>query len=1211
MMLNYGVSGGLTAFKQWTSSFISSANKTRLGVLVLLVGLASCSLFAATTGSISGTVTDAQGARIPDTKVELQDTLTGIVQTIVTDSAGFYNFASLPLGHYNVTFEKGGFEKLVQTGVVIDVDTERRVDATLKPGSVQTQITVTSTQVQVDTETTELSEVMTSAEIADMPLDGRAYTDLMVTQPGVVPISTSEYGTITPSNNLNSAVESIAGAQDVHSGFTVNGANVVDGAGEGTFLMPTLDSIAEFRIVTNNAGAEYGGYSGGQTNVVTKSGTNKFHGDAFEFFRNGDMNSTGYFETGQAPPNLHQNIYGGTVGGPIIRNKVFFFGDYQGWQYSQGNTVNAGVPSTADRTGDLSDQAGKFLDNPRNVSGPYMAQVLTARLGYGVTSGEPYYNSACTTTDDTSPTGCVLGPTLQIPKSAWDPVSANVLALIPPGNTTQGGLPHYISSAAAITLNDQKGAIRAEGATRFGNLYGYYHLDPWSNPNPPTYGTAVPGFPNIYAGKAQLYVVGLTTPLGSTAVNTFTVSYTRNANIQGLTSAGGSAYSFANLGFAPTGVCPSTSAALSGTCGGPAQEAVGGAVNFPDVYGIGAPGSIVAQYNNTYEGQEDFSKVVNTHTFKFGGSYLSEQVNLSHPTNGSNGSFGIDGNETGNSYADLLLGATSSFSQGAPASLNLRNFYAGLFAEDSWRATHNLTVNYGVRWEVNPFWGEEHNRNPVIRPGLQSIRFPNAPLGFVFPGEDGVPKHLANINWDNFGPRTGLSYSPDFKNSVLHAIFGDPGKSSVRGAYGLYFTNIEGYDTYNFGSPPYSFYGGSSQPVFLSQPFIARASGQNFTNPFPIVPSNFNWASIEPLTSRRGPPSNHEASPYEEQIDFSIEREITSKTLLTASYVGTFGHHLTVDENGNPGDPALCLSLSQPSEVTNGVTCGPGGASGVYYPVNGPTVHGTRGPVGSLYQGIGNEVDGGNSSYNGLLTSLRYTSERLTFLVSYTFSKAIDNGSGRGDIVWANDPNHFRGLSDYDIPNVFATRYSYELPFDKFIHGSTRLTRGWKVAGITQFSQGVPIWVEEYDDNNLRGDLHISAWGQSSTDQPVQAAGNIKGDHNPRHYNPWFNVNLFSEEPVGGQGNAPKRSIIGPGIDNTNLTLMKDVRIREGITAEFRVEGFNAFNHAQFAGAFSVDGNYSDGAPDFVNGQNQGGTFGLVQGDDGGRTVELAGKLTF
>jgi hypothetical protein len=756
MTLDYRIFRGFAAIKQWTSSIVSSTKKARLGILVALLGLASCSVFAATTGSISGTVTDAQGAVITGAKVDLRDTLTGVTQTIVTDSAGFYNFPSLPLGHYDVTFEKDGFEKFVQANVVIDVDSARRVDAVLKPGSVQQQITVTSTEAQVDTENPQMGEVITSKEIADIPLDGRSYTDLLPLQPGVVPIQTQMYSTILPSNSDNDGLGSMSGAQDVHSGFVVNGANVVDGAGEGTFLIPNLDSIAEFRIVTNNAGAEYGGYAGGLVNVVTKSGTNNFHGDAFEYYRNGDLNASRLFSGGV--PSLVQNIFGGTVGGPIIHKKVFFFADYQGRRTRDGSPFKAEVPSDADRNGDLSDETGNFTNNPRYVQTPFMATLLSNRLGYTVVGdgSEPYFFAGCKSTDPV--TGCVFPGTATaagpiIPISAWDPVAAKLLQFIPKTDTTDSnGKPAFQVTNDNTYLYDDKGAIRIDANTRFGNLSGYYHLNPWDNPSPPAYGNAAPGFTNDYTGKAQLWVASLTTPFGSSAVNTFTASYTRNKNIQGGTN-NGAGTTLSSIGFA------------SPANGGPYEEATGSFQNWPTFsgafgQGLGPAEALITQYNNIYGGQEDFSRVIRSHTLKVGAQYSWQQVDLAHANNGSNGYFGFGSNTTGFSWGDTMIGTPNYFAQGAPSQENLRTFYAGIYAEDSWRATHNLTVGYGVRWEVNPWWREEHNMNAMALLGKQSTVFPGAPLGFVFPGDAGVPTHMANINWHDFAPRVGISYSP-------------------------------------------------------------------------------------------------------------------------------------------------------------------------------------------------------------------------------------------------------------------------------------------------------------------------------------------------------------------------------------------------------------------------------------------------------------------
>lgn len=1198
-------------------SRLALLSKFTFGLLVFF-GLATGFAGAATTGSISGTVHDAQGAVVPRATVTLRNTLTGVVQTISSDDAGFYNFPTLPLGRYDITFQKTGFEKYSENGIVIDVDSQRRADATLNVGSVEQQVTVNATQAVVDTESPQMGEVITSKQIEDIPLDGRAYTDLLVLQPGVVPIQTQMYSTITPSNSDNDGLGSMSGAQDVHSGFVVNGANVVDGAGEGTFLIPNIDSVAEFRIITNNAGAEYGGYAGGLVNVVTKSGTNNFHGDAFEYFRNGDLNASQLFGGGR--PNLVQNIFGGTVGGPIIHNKLFFFADYQGRRSRDGSPFITDVPSDADRTGDLSDETGNFTNNPRYVQTDFLANMLSTRMGTTVVQGEPYFFAGCTSTDPT--TGCVfpgsgasVGPI--IPQSAWDPVAAKLLQFIPKANTTD---PNTGKAAFQVTNNntylyDDKGAIRIDANTRFGTLSGYYHLNPWDNPHPPTFGNAAPGFPNDLTGKAQLWVASLTTPLAASAVNTFTASFTRNKNVQGATSGVGVGTTLASIGFA------------SPANGGPYEEASGQFQNWPTfggAYGqsIGPQEALITQYNNIYGGQEDFSKVVSTHTLKVGAQYSWQQVDLAHANNGSNGDFQFGNNTTGYSFGDTFIGTPNYFAQGSPSQENLRTFYAGIYAEDSWRASHNLTLSYGVRWEVNPWWREEHNMNAMALAGVQSTRFPTAPVGFVFPGDPGVPTHMANINWHDFAPRVGLSYSPDFKNSALRTIFGGYGMSSVRVGYGLYYTNIEGYNTFNFSSPPYHYFEQITSGDLLSQPFIGQ-DGSSITNPFPLTaftnPKAVDWAAsgFLPLSPIRNP-LTHEASPYEEHFDFSVERELSAKTLLTTSYVGTFGHHLTVVANGNQGNAALCLSLSQSSEVLPGTsTCGPSRENKIFYPVGGGVVNGTRGPFGNNFTGVGNLLDIGNSSYNALFVTLRHTSERLTVLLSYTLSKAIDNGSGRGDLVWADNPNHFRSLSIYDVRNNFAPSYGYELPFDKLVHNHDRVFRGWRISGDTQFTGGVPVWMNDgSSDNNLRGDKKISPWG-FTTDEPVMASGPLHGggiDRNLRHPNAaWFNYNLFSEEPVGGQGNTPRRFFHGPGIDNTNLRLAKSVKIRENLSAEFQAEYFDVFNHASFSAFNGVCGDFYDcGLPQFQNGQNVGGNFGMwIGGPPGARIGELVAKFNF
>src|ERR1700728_320160 len=491
----------------------------KIAVLVLFFAVSATTLLAKVTGGISGTVRDPQGAVVPDANVQLRNVQTGVIQTIVSDSAGFYSFPAVDVGTYEIAFNKAGFAEFRETNLIINVDTSLQVDANLQVGSSQEHVTVTATAARVDTETNQIGEVIGEKEMTDLPLNGRAFTDLLALQPGVVPISTSQYGDLLPANYLNNGLLSMGGARDVNSGFMVNGANVVEGFGAGTTVVPNLDSIGEFRIITSNAGAEYGNYAGGQVNVVTKSGTNEFHGDAFEFLRNTDLDARNFFSPTRGP--FDQNQFEGTVGDPIRKNKVFFFADYQGTRSTQGiDTGEIPVPSLQDRSGNLSDVASSLTGT---VTGSYWANQLSQKLGYGVTAGEPYYFPGCS-----SSAQCVL-PNATIPRSAWSAPAANLLQYIPAPNNPNNT---FATSFYNQTLQDDKGAFRLDGTTRWGMLSAYYFLDGWSQnrPYPVAQGGAnVPGFNALNAGRAQLLALSDTKTFGSTAVNEFHFSFMRDA----------------------------------------------------------------------------------------------------------------------------------------------------------------------------------------------------------------------------------------------------------------------------------------------------------------------------------------------------------------------------------------------------------------------------------------------------------------------------------------------------------------------------------------------------------------------------------------------------------------------------------------------------------------------------------------------------------
>ncbi len=533
--------------------------------LALLMLFFVTSAYAAITGVISGTVTDPTGAVIPGATIVALEVQTGVKHTVVTDSKGFYSFPALDIGNYTVSASNPGFQSFQATGIKVDANSSVRTDITLKVGSVTQVEEVTSNAVQVETQSTQLGEVIESQKMTSVPLNGRAFTDLLALQPGVSPFAGKSEGGDTPlaSGSLNNGNVSINGGREASNGFMVNGGNVNDGVENGTAIVPNLDSISEFRIITNNFDAEYGNFSGGQVNVVTKNGTNQFHGSAFDFLRNTVFNARGYSFSSTPPArgSYNQNIYGGTFGGPIKKDKIFFFGDFQGTHQVIGATSSPTVVSAADLTGNLADWDPTFKSNAGVVQGAGWASVLSKRLGYTVTDQEPYTygtdangkQTPCTSNDASSPTGCVF-PGDVIPKAAWSSAAAPLLKYIPAANSTTtndgfvgGSAPQYTTNSANNTLNDYKEAARVDFNTRYGTLFGYYFMDNTTVGNPYG-GGANGGFPDATHQRAQMANLGLTTTFKNNSVNTFRFTYVRSAAHIGQPSYGPGP-SLASLGF--------------------------------------------------------------------------------------------------------------------------------------------------------------------------------------------------------------------------------------------------------------------------------------------------------------------------------------------------------------------------------------------------------------------------------------------------------------------------------------------------------------------------------------------------------------------------------------------------------------------------------------------------------------------------------------
>jgi len=1193
------------------------------GSVVVLVGLflALGLAWASITGSISGVVTDPSGAVISDALVVATNTQTGVKTTVTTDTKGFYSLPALAIGTYDLQVTQTGFKSYSKIGLVIDANSALRVDAALQVGATNEKVEVRTDSVHVETESSQMGEVIAGKTMTAVPLNGRAFTDLLALQTGVSPYTSIDTG-MTGVNDrsvdggLNSGNQSVNGQREASNGFMVNGSNVEEGKTNGAAIIPNLDSIAEFRIITNNFDAEYGNYSGGQINVVTKSGSNGFHGSGFEFLRNTSLDAKNYFSLPtDKTPVFRQNQFGGTFGGPIKKDKTFFFVDYQATRQTQAPTVNTQMPSSANFTGDFSDSAGSFTTTDQNgntvptvVGGPYWASVLSTRLGYTVNDQEPYYTQGCT-----SNTGCVF-PNASIPKTAWSPVAVNMLSLglIPQPNVS--GSNFFETSKYAQKLRDDKGGIRIDQNTRFGTLFAYYFADDYLLNSPyPNGGATVPASSFAYnattAGRAQMVNLGDTKNFGAYAVNEIRFSYVRNTLALTEPQGGvGPNYSLDKLGF----VTPWNAATGGISPIAPNLEGVP-YMTFNNFF-VGVPQVSTRQFNNSFQLLDNFSKVIGTHSLTFGGQFHYDQINERNLA-AENGQYAFTGAETGIDFADFLLGAPNALTQASPQILDSRSKYYALFAQDSWRVTSNLVLNYGLRWEASMPWYDTQNKIETIIPGKQSVKFPGAPLGYVVAGDPGVPRTLAPTRWHNFSPRLGLSYSPSSSSGMLGKLFGGPGRTSIRVGAGLYYTSVEDLSQFlEVGDPPYGLYYGSAAPPLLESPYITRSSGAQvgLRFPFPYPPTNvspknpdttFPWPQVEPLSYDFSfDPRNK--LPYSEHYELSIQRQIGSNTVITTSYVGNEGHRLVTSVEANPANQALCLSLNNPNNLApnSAGPCGPfsetppfdssTGISTPWVTTSGQIIPAVR-PLGPLFDTNPFVSTVANSRYNSLQVSVSHNTGSLSFLAGYTFSKCMDNASGLQDSTYPFNPHLSESLCNFDVMHNFVFSYNWLMPFDQLVGAgwAKKVVGGWSLSGVTNFATGLPITLTENDDNSLIGANAIPV------DVPnFSGGGPVLADTNPRHGNAYFHTSLFSNEQLGQFGNSRRRFFHGPGLNNFNMALLKTTKITESKELQLRFEAFNVFNHVQFTNP---------------SGEINSSVFGIVTSARDPRIMQLGAKFLF
>jgi hypothetical protein len=1036
------------------------------------------------TGVLQGQIADPSGATVPNAIVTASNPATGVVTSQKSTQNGTFRFSSLPVGEYDLHIAAPGFAAFDELHVRVDVQRRVELPVSLRIASSSTQLEVVASGATVDISST-LGNVVSSREATDLPLNGRNLTQLGLLQPGVAPMT---FGLQLAGGILRSGqAYAVNGEPPESNNYLLDGVTNVDSVNGGFALRTPVDAVSEFRILTSNAPAEYGETSGATTTVITKSGGNQFHGDVYEFLRNNAFDARNFFAASTEP--LHQNQYGATLGGPIRRNKDFFFLYYEGQRDRQGETQAAIVPTAAERSGDFSGLVNPSTGQP-----------------------EPLINEF---------TGRQF-PGNRIPPFLLNPIALKAENLYPLPNIGPG----LFSSTQILTNNYDQGGFRLD--RYFGKadqVFARYSASSLGMADPlPTNGSNLPGFPvsdSITTNSATISDVHLFSPR---TVQTVRAAFFRNVFFYE-EAQNHTAPSTLGFGYQPT---------LAASTGVP----------FLIVSGYASVGNPITgpqnTYQNDYQGYYSLATTRGAHNFKFGADLDRQQINVLLGI-ATNGFFVFAPFPASDSFASFLLGQPVQFFQGrGDFSRGIRKWIAAGYAQDEWRVTHNLTVSYGLRYEVNTPYTEIRNRLNAWAPGRQSKIMPNAPAGLLFPGDPGVPAGITPVDYHEFMPRIGLAWDP----------FGK-GRTAIRAGYGIF------YDGYTNGT------GGPLQAAVSALPwteaFQLPGPGLNLADPYngqapPFVSQSFvRPATILTVQSGMLPP-------YSQDWDFSIQHTIGNAYLVDIRYVGNKGTHLPRFIEANPaiiGPGATARNADQRREYAD---CSPN--------------------LGSCaFASVGLIADNNSSTYNALQIAFsRQYSNGLSFLASYWWSKSLDyisslNIAGSaptlvaGENDLAQNPFDLRaehGPSLFDATHRFVFSASYALPRWHFApRPAAWLVTGWQLNTIASFASGTPFTV--YDSSNvaLQGSSpEITGFFSS---RPNLASDPNNGPHTPTQ---WVSRSAFLQLNPGTQagqfGNEGRNAVRGPGIQSVDVSLFKSFGVTESSRLQFRAECFNCLNHPNF-----------------------------------------------
>jgi hypothetical protein len=1148
---------------------------TSSGISILAIALLISSFSTPTFaddlyGRIRGGVNDSSGAAVAGVQITATNVDTGVAKTVISGSDGGYEFLQLAApGKYFVQAEQKGFKAYRVDAIELKLNQIYVLNFALEVGVVTESILVRADQAQVETTSIQLGRNIDASTVVDLPLNGRNWVQLQQTLPGVVAAS-DRFGTNYATNGGRSQANS----------YLVNGTDANDLPLNSLQIIPNPDSIAEVNLITNTINPEYGRNGGAILNATTKSGTNDFHGDVFEFFRDTGLNTKNFFSSSTTV--FHRNQFGATIGGPFVKDKLFGFFSYQGTRARQpqaGGTTT--VFTQAERTGNFSDGSGT---SPFTGASPIP---LVGENGQTFAAGTPYSQ---------------IFPTGNIPSVDLNPISANLTNQFVPLPTI--GTTFEFNPITPQTTDQYLGRVDYTLSKR-DTIWGYFFLQPNSTTDTlPFTGSTLPGFAEQSRSRSQQYTVAHSHTFGSSAINEARFGYQR----------------FNFLAVQPVTPTLPSSAGFDIS----PQNPAGAGLPFISVTGLFNLGFSTngpqPRIDQTYQFTDNFSKNIGRHALKFGFEMRRSQVENPFFFN-NNGAFTFAGSgtfSTGNPGADFLLGIPDSFAQSSGGFIDARTQTYYSYAQDQFKFRPNLTITYGVGWQIDTPLSDVFNRGLALncfRPGQQSTVFPTAPAGLTFPGDRGCnDAGGVTTKFKDFGPRIGFAWSPHGSS-----------KTSVRAGYGIYYNRTEEeLALQNLIAPPFSLSTGGianvgGSPAFAN-PFRDIQTGQTIASPFPFAPPRAgaatDFSQFEPLSLNVFDPRF--AVPYSQNYNLTLERELPGQFILSVGYVGSVGHRLTKVVEGNPagseaGNP-ICLATPG-CNAFNLFQTAPQSFRFPQTNANGLLTFGS----------IGTQETTGNSSYNSLqIVADKHISHGLTFRATYTLSHSIDSASSFEDLsngLGADpfNPRRDYGDSTFDARNRFVVNYTYDIPKTRFEGLRGRLFNGYRLSGITTVQGGFPISVFDGGFRSLTCDATFSFFG--CFDRPnfngggVQTfdprTGSVANTINPSRPRPvqgnyFFNPNEFSQEPLGTLGNAGRNFFHGPGLNNFDFAVHKDTQVSEATRLDLRIEFFNLFNHANFNPVSSSGG---------TNGNSNSANFGRIlnarpSGIDS-RLIQLVAKFNF